>query len=81
MRAFWEEQGFQMSTLIDHAGLLADDLQVGGIPCTVIVRPDGLVHAVHVGLDTSDPEAIVPRLLDEIRAAIEAAEEVEIDPF
>ncbi len=81
VRTFWEEQGFRMSTLIDHASLLADDLQVGGIPCTVIVRPDGLVHAVHVGLDTSDPEAIVPRLLDEIRAAIEAAEEVEIDPF
>jgi thiol-disulfide isomerase/thioredoxin len=81
VRDFWEEQGLQMPVLIDHTGDLADKLRVGGIPFTVVVRPDGYIHAVHVGFKTADPEGAKVQLLADVRAAIEAAANAEKDPF
>lgn len=71
---FWEEQEFSLPVLMDHESSLADQLRVQGIPTTIIVRPDGIIHAVHVGADLRDPAALVRRLLDEIREAIAASE-------
>jgi thiol-disulfide isomerase/thioredoxin len=72
--AFWAEKEFSLPVLMDHESKLADELQIRGIPTTIIVRPDGIIHAVHVGADLRDPAALVRRLLDEIRDAISASE-------
>ena len=56
-----------MPTLLDLDGSVARAYQVGGIPTTVIVGPDGRVFKVHVGYDVN----LVKTLTDETLAALD----------
>ena len=64
---FWRARGFTMPTLLDLDDSVARAYQVGGIPTTVIVGPDGRVVKVLVGYDVN----LVKTLTDETLAALD----------
>ncbi len=67
-RKTWEAKGFTLPIAMDYSDQTAAAYGVQGIPTTVIVRSDGIVHAVHVGVtDVED-------LKKDIQAAIKAVE-------
>jgi thiol-disulfide isomerase/thioredoxin len=57
---FWKSQGFAMKTLMDYDNSTAMAFEVGPIPHTVVVGPDGIVRHVEVGFR--------PALTDELKA-------------
>jgi len=66
---FWRKNKFTLPVAMDHTGAVAEKYGVEGIPTTVVIRPDGTIHALHVGAGPnyeSDLQA-------EIKAALEAA--------
>ncbi|MEE9131326.1 MAG: TlpA disulfide reductase family protein [Phycisphaerales bacterium] len=67
---FWKKQGFSVPIAMDYSDETAAAYGVSGIPTTVIIRADGVVHAYHVG-GSSDYVATMKR---DITAAIEALE-------
>ncbi len=64
---FWRARGYTMPTLLDLDDSVSRAYQVGGIPTTVIVGPDGRVFKVHVGYDVN----LVKTLTDETLAALD----------
>jgi len=57
---FWKSQNFTMKTLMDYDNSTAMAFEVGPIPHTVVVGPDGIVRHVEVGFR--------PALTDELKA-------------
>lgn len=64
----WETKQFTLPIAMDYSDETAGAYGVQGIPTTVIIRSDGVVHNVHVGV--ADPEV----LKKDIQAAIKAVE-------
>jgi thiol-disulfide isomerase/thioredoxin len=64
----WEKKQFTLPIAMDYGDQVAGAYGIGGIPTTVIIRSDGIVHAQHVGV--ADPE----QLKKDIQAAIKAVE-------
>jgi thiol-disulfide isomerase/thioredoxin len=67
-RKTWEKKGFTLPIAMDYSDETAAAYQVSGIPTTVIIRSDGVVHNVHVGV--ADAE----ELKKDIQAALKAVE-------
>ncbi len=65
VKAFWSEKALKMPTLIDPDNETISAYGFTGIPASVVIGPDGMVRAVHVGFS--------PELLDELKTEIEAA--------
>ena len=63
---FWKKQGFTLPVIMDFKDETAGTYNVTGIPTTVIIRADGVVHAYHQGL------VPVEAIKDDITAAVEA---------
>lgn len=70
VRAFMQQHRLMLPIGMDYTDEVAAAYGVQGIPTTVIIRADGIVHAVHSG---ADPE-YVERLQREVTEAIEAIE-------
>lgn len=64
----WKNKGFTLPIAMDYSDQTAGAYGVRGIPTTVIIRSDGVVHAVHVGVADADA------LKADIQAAIKAVE-------
>jgi len=64
---FWNERKYTLPVALDVAGDMGKAFQIPGIPMTVVVRSDGIIHAVHVGFK---PE----QLAEDVRGAIKALE-------
>ncbi|MHC5115051.1 MAG: DUF2092 domain-containing protein [Planctomycetota bacterium] len=47
VRSFLQRRGFGFRVAMDRDGAAAGAFRVGAIPHTVVIRPDGRVHAVH----------------------------------
>ena len=47
---FWETSNYTLPVLMDYSDEVAGTYGVQGIPMTVIIRSDGIVHTVHTGL-------------------------------
>ena len=62
---YWTGQKFTFPTLIDAENSVVGDYGFTGIPATVVVGPDGMIKAVHLGFS--------PELADTIKKDIEAA--------
>ena len=54
--SYWKSQGFTMPTLMDYESTAARAFQVGSIPHTVVVGPDGKVVEVQVGYNPNAVE-------------------------
>lgn len=67
VRTYWTAQKFTLPVAMDDAGEAGKAFEVSGIPMTVVVRSDGIVHAVHVGFNKQ-------RLIESVRGAIAALE-------
>ncbi len=70
---YWKQEKFTLPVLMDYSDAAARDYGVTGIPTTVIIRPDGLVHEVHVGID-ADGDAYIEKMKSAIQRAIEVPE-------
>jgi len=57
---YWKSQGFTMKTLMDYDNSTAMAFEIGPIPHTVVVGPDGIIRHVEVGFR--------PALTDELKA-------------
>ncbi len=69
-KATWKKRGFTLPIIMDYTDEAAKSYGVRGIPTTVVIRADGVVHAVHVG---GSPD-YVEQMQKEIKDAIKAAE-------
>ncbi len=67
-RNTWKKRGFTLPILMDYTDDTTIAYGLRGIPTTVIIRSDGIVHNVHVGA------ADVETLKNDIRSALEAVE-------
>lgn len=67
VRQYWTSQKFTIPVAMDDSAEAGKAFQVPGIPMTVVVRSDGVVHAVHVGFNKQ-------KLIDSVRDAISALE-------
>ncbi len=66
---FWKKQGFTLPVIMDVKDETAGTYNVTGIPTTVIIRADGVVHAYHQGV------VPVEAIKDDITAAVEALQD------
>ena len=64
---FWKAAKHTLPVALDLEGTVGKSYQVPGIPMTVVVRSDGVVHAVHVGFQRE-------KLEEDIKGAIAALE-------
>lgn len=67
---FWKDNKYTLPVGMDHAGGVAQAYALQGIPTTIIVRSDGVVHGYHIGA----PPNYVEWLQGEIKDAIAALE-------
>lgn len=72
--AFWKQQGFTLPIAMDYTDKTAAAYGVSGIPTTVIIRADGIVHEVHVGASPNYEEMMKHGITEAIKA-IEADED------
>ena len=69
-KATWTKKNFTLPVAMDYSDKVAGDYGVNGIPTGVIIRADGVVHAVHVGASAD----YVQTMKDDIQAALKAVE-------
>ena len=55
---FWRSKRFTMPTLMDYDNKVATAYEVGGIPHTVVIGPDGRIVAVHIGFNPNMAELL-----------------------
>jgi thiol-disulfide isomerase/thioredoxin len=70
VKSFWQKNRYSLPVAMDYSGDAAGAFGVAGLPTTVVIRSDGVVHAVHAGL----PGDYVSSLKAEIEGAIKALE-------
>ena len=51
VKQFWRSWRFTMTTLMDYDNKVERAFEVGGIPYTVVIGPDGRIVAVHMGFN------------------------------
>ena len=56
--AYWKKQGFTLPVAMDYQDQTAALFGITGIPVTVIIRPDGVVHSKHVGFSPDYAETL-----------------------
>jgi thiol-disulfide isomerase/thioredoxin len=64
-RKYWEGQKFTLPVAMDFTDEVGASYGVRGIPTTVVIRPDGIVHEMHSGAG--------PDYAKDLQAVIEAA--------
>ncbi len=72
---FWKSQGLTMPTLLDFDGTVAEAYDVGSIPYTVLIGPDGRVIRTLMGLDPNANEALKQEALQALRLPQDIAKE------
>ena len=58
VQEFWQRQGFTMPTLMDYDNKVAQAFEIGPIPHTVVIGPDGNVWKVHIGFNPGMVEVL-----------------------
>jgi thiol-disulfide isomerase/thioredoxin len=67
---FWKEKGFTLPVVMDYTNQTATAYRLTGIPATVVIRADGVIHTFHTGVGGD----YVATLRGDITGAIEALE-------
>ena len=73
-RDFWKSQKFTLPIAMDYTDETAKAYGVTGIPTSVIIRADGVVHEVHVGAG-GNYEQLMKQSIEEAIKAVEADED------
>lgn len=63
--AYWAKEKFTMPTLLDLDDTVRADYGLTSIPLTVVIGPDGIISAVHLGFS--------PSMVDDLKADYEKA--------
>ncbi|UCD74571.1 MAG: TlpA family protein disulfide reductase [Phycisphaerales bacterium] len=63
---FWQSNKFTLPVAIDYTNETAVAYGISGIPTTVVIRSDGIVHTFHIGAAT--PEALRKQITDALEA-------------
>jgi len=71
---FWKKQGYTLPVAMDYTDATGGAYGVTGIPTSVIIRPDGIVHAVHAGVPGDYVETMKREIIDAFEIAREAEE-------
>ncbi len=58
VQQFWQRQRFTMPTLMDYDNKVAQAFEVGPIPHTVVIGPDGKLWKVHIGFNPGMVEVL-----------------------
>jgi thiol-disulfide isomerase/thioredoxin len=58
VRAYWATEKFTLPVAMDFTDEVAASYGVRGIPATVVIRPDGTVHAMHSGGGPDDARTL-----------------------
>ncbi len=66
---YWKSQGFSMPTLLDFEGTVAEAYEVGPIPFTVMVGPDGRIAGTRAGYDANAMENMKREALEALARA------------
>jgi len=72
-KATWAKKKFTLPIAMDYSDAIARAYGVSGIPTGVIIRSDGVIHALHVG----GSETYVEDMKRDIQAAMKAVEAAE----
>ncbi len=64
VNAYWQKQQYTLPVAMDYTDETAGAYNVSGIPTTVVIRPDGVVHAVHVGIPGEYVEPLKREIID-----------------
>ena len=67
------KQGFTFPCLVDMDDSLIKSYGFSGIPATVVIGPDGIIVAIHNGIDPKDPAKIIEELKAECEKALAPA--------
>ncbi len=51
VQQFWQRQDLRLPTLMDYDDTVAEAFEVGSIPHTVVIGPDGTLFKVHIGFN------------------------------
>jgi len=70
-QAYWAEAGHSLPILLDYEGEAQFAYRVSGIPATFVIDPDGIIAAVHEGIDVNDPGSYSQSLRDEVVRLLE----------
>ncbi len=71
---FWKQKGFTLPIAMDYTDKTAEAYGVTGIPTTVIIRADGVIHEIHVGAG-GNYEQMMKHGITEAIKAVEADED------
>jgi thiol-disulfide isomerase/thioredoxin len=66
VQRFWERHGFTLPVMMDFDDSVAERYGVQGLPTTIIIRPDGVIHTQHIGV----PDGYIDKLKQDILDAI-----------
>ena len=58
VQQYWQSQGFTMPVLMDYDDGVVTAFEARSIPHTVIIRPDGTLFKVHIGLNPNMVQAL-----------------------
>jgi len=64
VKNFWAKQGYTLPVAMDYSDKTGRDYGVTGIPTTVVIRPDGNIHVVHVGVPGEYVETLKREIID-----------------
>jgi thiol-disulfide isomerase/thioredoxin len=70
IKKFWKDNGYTLPVVMDYTSQTATDYKLTGIPATVVIRADGVIHAHHTGVMDDYAELVKGA----ITGAIEALE-------
>jgi thiol-disulfide isomerase/thioredoxin len=67
-KATWEKRGFKLPIAMDFSNETAKSYGVAGIPTSVIIRSDGIVHAQHTGAGDNYVEMMKREISEALKA-------------
>jgi hypothetical protein len=73
-KKFWAQRNFSLPIAMDFTDETAASYGVTGIPTTVVIRPDGVIHAYHSGAPPDYAETLKREINEAIAAEDESAE-------
>ena len=66
-KATWAKRNFSLPIAMDYTDETAAAYGLRGIPTTIVIRSDGVVHALHVGMNPEYEENLKQEIQDALK--------------